>query len=144
LLVGEASRALTKGANDRLSMLVARAFAHEEMSSACRTFAGGSLPAIVATIYPGLSVPPALRNVAQAFIGLQQARHEADYAAHRRWSRTEAIVEVDRAEKAFAQWKLLTRARSKGSAKVSPGPSDADVTRLFLTWLALQRKLQGR
>ena len=63
LLVHEAARALT--ADGRLRLLLPRAFQHEEMGAACRTFAShGPLPALITTIYPALIVPPEIVTVA--------------------------------------------------------------------------------
>src|ERR1700685_2635147 len=101
LLVSEASALLTSG-DGKLQHLVARAFEHGDMHRACSTFAsGGALPALVDAHYGSVTLPPELKVVAQAFLDLQGARHDADYATHRGWTRTEALTEVERAEKAF-------------------------------------------
>ena len=54
-----------------------RAYDHGTMKQACRAFSG-SLPASVAPLMTG-PVSADLRVVADAFILLQDARHEADY-----------------------------------------------------------------
>lgn len=46
--------------------------------------------------------------MAQAFVDLQGARHDAD-ATHRAWTPTEAITEVERAEEAFESWGCSVR-----------------------------------
>jgi hypothetical protein len=59
-------------------------------------FAGGALP-------PGLR----LKNVAHAFVGLQQKRHTADYDNGFVWSGTNAIAQIDLASGAFADWQAV-------------------------------------
>jgi uncharacterized protein (UPF0332 family) len=143
LLVREASRSLARGADKRLRLLLPRAFMHEEMASACKTFAAsGTMPAMIASIYPGLVIPPEIASVAQAFVDLQKARHDADYATHRLWTRTMALSEVERAEQAFSNWEKV-QSRSKKTGPV-PTPAVAEAARLFLAWLVFQKKLQGR
>ncbi len=115
LLIHEATRMLVSGAAlDNLRTLVARAFAHTTMNEACRSFAAAQLPAAVAAVAPG-PVPRDLREVAQAFVDLQEARHEADYDLALRFSRSEAQALVDQAERAFAAWQ---RVRGTATAKV--------------------------
>lgn len=144
LLVRDASRSLTRASDKRLRLLLPRAFVHEEMAQACRTFAAaGKKPAIIATLYPGLVIPPELSGVAEAFIALQRARHDADYATHRNWTRTMALSEVERAEQAFLDWEKV-RPRSNRAGNSVPAPAVIEAARLFLAWLVFQKKLQGR
>lgn len=144
LLVRDASHSLTRAFDKRLRLLLPRAFGHEEMAQACGTFAAaGKKPAIITAIYPGLVIPPELSSVAQAFIDLQKARHDADYATHRSWTRTETLTEVERAEQAFLDWEKV-RPRSAKAGGAVPTPAVTEATRLFLAWLVFQRKLQGR
>lgn len=144
LLVRDASRSLTRASDTRLRLLLPRAFGHEEMAQACRTFAtAGKKPAIMATIYSGLVIPAELSGVAQAFLDLQKARHDADYATHRSWTRTETLTEVERAEQAFSDWEQV-RPRSKRAGSAVPSPAVVETARLFLAWLVFQKKLQGR
>jgi hypothetical protein len=79
LLTAEAAVRLISGANrNALRGVVRRAFEHNLMKEACieiRKPNGGRL----ATGLDGIAVPARLRNVAQAFVQLQSARHEADY-----------------------------------------------------------------
>lgn len=109
LLIHEATRMLVSGASlDSLRTLVARAFAHTTMNEACRSFAATHLPAAVAAVAAG-PVPGDLREVAQAFVDLQEARHEADYDLALRFSRSEAQALVDQTERAFAAWQRVRR-----------------------------------
>jgi hypothetical protein len=142
LLIRDAVRSLVPKSDPQLRLLLPRTFVHEEMASACRTFASaGALPAVIQQIYPALRVPPKLREVAQAFVELQKARHDADYATHRDWTRTMALTEVERAEQAFLDWEAI---RPRTTAVSVLTAADRQAARLFLSWLAFQRKLQGR
>lgn len=47
-----------------------------------------------------------LTKVAQAFITLQQARHDADYNLERLLDPADAVAQVDRANSAFVSWKV--------------------------------------
>jgi len=128
-----------------LRLLLPRAFSHEEMASACRTFASaGAMPGIIQTIYPGLVNPPEIAKVAQAFLDLQRARYDADYATHRRWTRTMALKEVARAEQAFVNWARVQPLSKKAAGGTMPAPAAVEAARLFLAWLVFQKKLQTR
>jgi hypothetical protein len=79
-----------------------------------------------------VTLPPELKAVAQAFVDLQGARHDADYATHRGWTWTEALTEVERAEKAFESWGVPVR-RELARAPPLEG----------YNWLVLQNKRIG-
>lgn len=49
-------------------------------------------------------VPPALRQVATAFVDLQEDRHLADYDNHQQWSDTDVKAVLQTAERAFRDW----------------------------------------
>lgn len=105
LLIHEASRSFAT--NKALRLLMSRAFIHSEMNKASKSFAGGTLPQRFNTVSGGQAVPPNLRDVAKAFVELQQARHEADYNLARSFSRAEAQALVDRADQAFNDWQAI-------------------------------------
>lgn len=141
LLVTAASRALGGGRTDALSHLLARAFVHEEMAQACRTFsANGAMPNVIVAHYPPIVVPVELRRVAETFVDLQEQRHEADYATHRFWTPVEALTDVERAEQAFVDWDVVRPRARPNAAQAAARP----VVRLFLAWLVFQKKLQRR
>jgi len=48
-----------------------------------------------------------LKNVADAFASLQEARHIADYDGSRKWSRTEVLGIVKQADTAFMIWRTI-------------------------------------
>src|SRR4051812_484040 len=101
LLVREATAAIVSDA--RLRQLVPRAFDHSEMKQACRPFAAGALPDHLKAVTAAV-VPDDLKYVADAFIQLQQARHEADYNTSRVFNRTDTLAHHQRATEAFAAW----------------------------------------
>jgi uncharacterized protein (UPF0332 family) len=48
-----------------------------------------------------------LKNVAQAFVQLQEKRHTADYDNAFVWSRENALVAIDTARAAFSDWQAI-------------------------------------
>lgn len=124
LLLEEAARCLVSDAS--LRCLVRRAFSHGDMAKAAKSFAsGGNLPAHVIAAFAG-SVPPEVRQVAKAFVDLQQARHDADYNLLKTFTRQEALDHVTTAQRAFTAWNTI-----KGRA------ADKVVLELFLSSLLL-------
>jgi uncharacterized protein (UPF0332 family) len=79
-----------------------RVFKHRDMVEACqRLLRLRAQPAAMARLLGGAALPPDLVIVAQAFIGLQQARQDADYDLARRFTRTEALALVRSADEAI-------------------------------------------
>jgi hypothetical protein len=76
------------------------------MNDVCRAFAGTQLPPAVDAVAQ-VPVPKDLREVAQAFVDLQEARHEADYDLGHRFTRSETQALADQAERAFAAWQRV-------------------------------------
>jgi uncharacterized protein (UPF0332 family) len=107
LLIREASRRLVR--DTRMQGIVSRVFIHTEMSKASRSFSGGTLPQKYVGVIGGQPLPLALRNVANAFVELQQARHEADYNVAKSFSRAEVRSLIDQAEQAFQDWQTVRR-----------------------------------
>jgi hypothetical protein len=142
LMVRDASKALSM--DPLIRPVLHRAFGHEEMKKACATFAsGGDLPRLLQDIYPSLSVPRKIADVARAFIDLQKARHDADYAAHGDWTRRMALLEIDRAAQAFKNWEGIRPRGSKGAKIAGLSQGDLEAGRIFLAWLLFRNKLQG-
>ena len=48
-----------------------------------------------------------LKNVAQAFVALQEKRHTADYNNAYVWARTNAVFAIDTASAAFLDWRAI-------------------------------------
>jgi hypothetical protein len=54
-----------------------------------------------------VALPAELREVAKAFVALQQERHDADYNSVRIWAPLEAQSKVEQARLAFQQWRAV-------------------------------------
>ncbi len=85
---------------------------------------GGTLP-----VFGTVTVPKKLKQVAQAVIDLQTARHDADYDLSQPFTRAQVLGLVGQAEAAFAAWERVRR---------------QDVAYLYLAVLLTYRSLTGR
>ena len=109
LLTSEAAdRLITGPGRESLRAVLRRAFDHATMKEACREIVKPNAGKLAKGM-DGNAVPVALKDVAEAFIELQQARHEADYDSLRTFTRAEALDLVDMAEQAFANWRTIRR-----------------------------------
>jgi hypothetical protein len=111
-LCGEATAALVSGADFRA--LLSRAFEHTDMKKVCLPFTAGNLPKHLQAVV-GATVPPDLRTVANAFVELQQARHDADYNLSATYSRVNTAQILHSARAAFEAWQ---RVRATPPARV--------------------------
>lgn len=112
LLTDESSKFLVSGdiaGRQELRQALRRSFVHADMKSASRSFAGGT-PAQVWQAAAG-AVSADVIKVAESFIELQDARHEADYDHARTWTRQEALDLVRRVEEAFEAWARAKKGR---------------------------------
>ena len=84
---------------------IGRAFGHADMKKVCQHLQKSPLPPQVTPFF-GPSVPPELKNVAAAFIELQDLRHVADYDRARNppFNKADARDAVGRVETAFRDW----------------------------------------
>jgi hypothetical protein len=98
---------------------------HGRMVETCKAFQAGNLPRQFAD--SGLAISPDVTAVAEAFVLLQQARHEADYNTAETFTRYRAEASVRLAHTAFEAW-----GRVRGQA-------DADL--LLLTMLLGARRV---
>jgi uncharacterized protein (UPF0332 family) len=109
LLTSDAADRLVTGAGkEELRAVLRRAFEHTIMFQACREVTkqgAGKLEKAMG----GATVPLALMDVAQAFIVLQQARHEADYDISLSFTRLEVLDMVALSEKAFVNWRAVRK-----------------------------------
>ncbi len=114
LLVDAGANEFVPAASKNLRSRIQRAFNHGEMDKVCAGFAGGTpQQPIIAMI--GLPLERPLVSVAQAFLDLQEARHEADYDNDKMWSRLGTKNLVALARSAFANWESV---KSTPNAKV--------------------------
>ena len=108
LLIDDAVHFLVAGKQrDGLRRQLARAFEHGQMKQAARAFvapspSGNPWRSTLATA-PSAS----LIAVAEAFIALQEQRHEADYDLSRTFTRSQVQARISRARAAFASWSLV-------------------------------------
>jgi uncharacterized protein (UPF0332 family) len=129
LFLDEAVLGLVKGPNpDSLRNLLRRAFDHGEMRRVCDAFSGGTLPESLAAVLGG-PVSADLRNVADAFLELQQARHEADYNLSRSFTRGEVQDLIAKTRAAFHGWNAVRT---------------TEAARLFLAALLTGERLRRR
>jgi hypothetical protein len=82
------------------------------MRNICKGFvaaAHGRLDGIPSTTRALLILPlaPALLHVLEAFVELQEARHQADYDLATPWNRVRAANHVTTARTAFASWQAI-------------------------------------
>ena len=102
LLTSEASALYA--AEFGLAARINRTLNHAEMKKASSMFANDKLPKGVQAPGGGYITPREVKAVANAFVSLQQARHEADYDLSRTFSRNEALLFVQTARDAFYAW----------------------------------------
>lgn len=127
-LVDEACRLVFGRTSDRrrLRGALSRAFQHGHMKNASRAFGSGVLPDVLDWPTP---VPRDLRRVANAFVTLQEERHDADYNISRSFTRAEALNQLRLVEQCLALW---------------PAIQNDDCTRLYLVSLLAWGTLRGR
>lgn len=130
-LIEEANRFLlgTTAARAGLRDIVTRAFTHTEMATTARSFVRGTLPAAIVRRLGPLAIPNAVRQLAEAFLDLQDQRHLADYDVSESFLRGEVIVLVEQAETAVAAW---------------PAVRDDPAAELFLLGLLVWNRIRDR
>ena len=110
LLVDDGARRVAVGRNlAGVRSLTRRAFTHGEMLAAARSFSAANLPTHVDEALGSPRMPKELLQIAETFAELQQARHQADYDASRRFSRGEVDTVMVEARNAFTLWRSVRR-----------------------------------
>ncbi|MBI2303090.1 MAG: hypothetical protein HYU66_29635 [Armatimonadetes bacterium] len=109
LLIDEAAKQMLGAAprDRRLRQCMARAFDHTAMAKACRSFAGGNLPATIAQTTSPLPLPADLQLVANTFVRLQEKRHRADYDLRPTFTRADVAVLLRSYDDALAAWRRV-------------------------------------
>jgi len=109
LLTLEATDRMITGHNrDSLRLAMRRAFDHVGMKEACKEIVKPNarrLSRCMANQSPSVT----LKKVADTFVALQQARHEADYDLFRTFTRSEVLTLVGQVERAFLYWKAISK-----------------------------------
>jgi uncharacterized protein (UPF0332 family) len=109
LLVREAAGLFT---GDRVVRShLSRMYTHTALRGVAESFRDEKLPGKHQTPVK-IFVPPELKSVADAFVQLQKARHDADYDLAKTFTRMEALEMVDLARQAFQSWKTVRKHES--------------------------------
>jgi len=107
LLIHEATRNWKKAPQ---RALLARAFEHGRMKSACDK-KRSELDAFIRSSPrpPAAELAKAnhLHTVVSAFIQAQQQRHTADYDNSKQWTRTEVLSQIAIVNSAFQSWRII-------------------------------------
>lgn len=118
-----------------LRLLVGRAYSHGDMIKSAKTFQSGgeSLPTYLTAPFGGSvpHLPTQIRDVAKAFVVLQEARHAADYDLAKPFTHADAKKLVAHAEEAFTNWNAVVAL-----------PEHRDMCELFLATLLLGDRLK--
>ncbi|MDV6320601.1 hypothetical protein [Chromohalobacter sp. HP20-39] len=114
-LIDLSSREIVSGQVDwGLREAVARSLNHADMRRVCKGIASRNPPSPIASLLgQPLKLDSGLLSVSEAFVDLQQARHEADYDLARRFTRDDVAALVDLAEDAFAGIDALKRRNAR-------------------------------
>ncbi len=102
LLTSEAATLYTT--EPGMAARIARTFNHAEMKKASQFIGKHRLPNALQQPGGGYETPVDVKIVADAFVELQAARHEADYDVSRKYLREEVLNYVDLARQAFQAW----------------------------------------
>ena len=116
LLVDEACRVLIGAQHNQapFRQVLGRAFAHGVMKEACKSFGGGTLRKGVAKGLPvGFAIPVEIRDLALAFVDLQEKRHLADYDLTERFKRSDILMLINRAKKRIEGFTELPSSNEK-------------------------------
>ncbi len=117
LLAADGAKRLSPVNPPGLQALIQRTFNHGDMRAVCKAFAEGHKSTIQRK--PPGQPPPATRNlitlplapslfaVVQAFVDLQEARHDADYNLIKQLNRLDVLNHVNTARQAFADWATI-------------------------------------
>jgi uncharacterized protein (UPF0332 family) len=119
LLVADGARFLSPTQPRGLTLRIRRAFNHGDMRNVCKGFVKANVAAGRGRLSDGvpdatrvlLTFPlePDLVKVLEAFVDLQEARHQADYDPTKTWNRLGAETHVAAARNAFASWQAIRR-----------------------------------
>ena len=92
-----------------LAARINRTLNHGEMRKVSLMIANDKLPKGVQAPVGRYMAPREVKTVANAFVRLQEARHEADYDLTRTFSREEALRFVQMARDAFEAWEAVKK-----------------------------------
>lgn len=102
-LVGTSRRAIP------LRHLISRAYSHDEMASAAKSFASGNLPAVVSNTFgQPIPIPAVLKDIAALFVDAQERRHRADYDLAAQFVRADVLIFLTRVSNAIQSWNQIS------------------------------------
>ncbi len=110
LLIDEAVKRMFTG-TDRAALrdTLVRQFDHGKMRVVAESYLGRNPNAAQHPGLNGQSLQPQLISVAEAFLDLQQARHDADYDRAYRLTRSDTLDLLSVAQDAFEDWKVVRK-----------------------------------
>jgi hypothetical protein len=111
-----------------LAARINRTLNHADMKKASTMIANNNLPKAVQPPGGVYTAPADLKTVANAFLSLQQARHEADYDLSQSLRRHEVLAHVQLARQAFEAWERVRK---------------TDDARLYLASFLLWKRWEG-
>jgi hypothetical protein len=92
-----------------LAWRINRTLNHGDMKKASTMIANDKVPKAVQSPRAGYATPADLKTVANTFVRLQEARHEADYDLSRVFRRQEVLDHVQWARQAFEAWERVRK-----------------------------------
>ena len=116
LLVDEACRAQIGSQHHQapFRQVLGRAFAHNVMKEACKSFGGGTLKKGVAKGLPAsFKIADEIQDLAATFVDLQDKRHLADYDLTERFKRSDVLTLVTGVKKDIEEFQSLAATDEK-------------------------------
>lgn len=108
LLVDAASSAFV--AREEWNVRIGRMLKHGDMKKVSALFSKHQPPKLIQPGGSGYRTPDSLKIVTDAFVTLQEARHEADYDfARRPFTRQVALDLIDRTQEAMEAWEVVKK-----------------------------------
>jgi len=118
-LIHESSRQLAGSANDRETWrtFTSRAFDHGKMKTICVEFTKHTPRDILQPFWSSLNITQIadLKVLAEAFIRLQELRHQADYDLSLSFNRQEALAAWQISSDAMQAWRRLRQHHAEAS-----------------------------
>jgi uncharacterized protein (UPF0332 family) len=105
-LLIDAASGLYSGDKNRKAK-IARTYQHKDMKQVAARFSRGDMPKLLSTAIAPTIEGEKLRRVAETFVSLQDARHEADYDLTQTFTRAEVLALVEQVQQAFDDWEAV-------------------------------------
>lgn len=128
-LTDQASRLVVGRQDLPLRAMMARAFNHSVMKTTAAEFVRGKLPDRAIPALGGHPIPAELKSIADAFVTLQEFRHDADYNLSYRFERERVELLIEQVQQAIDLW---------------PHIQNSPAAKLFLYLLLVGDRVKGR